>query len=75
MPPLAHPPGMNFLDDQEQRPVNVDAATYYGGQEYHSRARTYSAVCLTQYRLFCLMSHAVRLSLVTVARTEARPSL
>lgn len=43
MPPLAHPPGMNFLDEQEQRPVNVDAATYYGGEEYHSRARTYSA--------------------------------
>ncbi|KAI0067286.1 alpha,alpha-trehalase-neutral trehalase [Artomyces pyxidatus] len=43
-PPLAHPPGLNFLDDHEARPVHVDAAQYYGGPEYHSRARTYSAV-------------------------------
>lgn len=45
-PPLNHPPGMNFLDDplHEQRPVDADAAIYYGGTEYHSRSRTYSTV-------------------------------
>ncbi|KAI0052264.1 glycoside hydrolase family 37 protein [Auriscalpium vulgare] len=43
-PPLSHPPGLNFLEEQDARPVNVDAAQYYGGPEFHSRARTYSAV-------------------------------
>lgn len=41
-PALAHPTGVNFID--EQRPVNTDAATYYGGEEQYSRSRTYSAV-------------------------------
>ncbi|EED84289.1 predicted protein [Postia placenta Mad-698-R] len=40
-PALTHPTGVNFID--EQRPVNTDAATYYGGQEQFSRSRTYSA--------------------------------
>ncbi|KAH9015970.1 alpha,alpha-trehalase-neutral trehalase [Lactarius deliciosus] len=43
-PPLTHPPGMNFVGDplHEQRPIDADAAEYYGGTEYHSRSRTYS---------------------------------
>ncbi|PCH42090.1 glycoside hydrolase family 37 protein [Wolfiporia cocos MD-104 SS10] len=40
-PALTHPAGVNFID--EQRQVNADAATYYGGQEQFSRSRTYSA--------------------------------
>ena len=45
-PPLTHPPGMNFVGDplHEQRPIHADAEEYYGGTEYHSRSRTYSAV-------------------------------
>ena len=43
-PSLNHPPGLNFFDDYEQKPVHVDAEQYYGGPEYHSRARTYSHV-------------------------------
>ncbi|KAH9847702.1 trehalase-domain-containing protein [Lenzites betulinus] len=41
-PALAHPTGVNFIDDQ-QRPVHSDASTYYGGEERFSRGRTYSA--------------------------------
>ncbi|KAI0833631.1 trehalase-domain-containing protein [Trametes gibbosa] len=41
-PTLAHPTGVNFIDDQ-QRPVHSDASTYYGGEERFSRGRTYSA--------------------------------
>ncbi|EPT01656.1 hypothetical protein FOMPIDRAFT_96258 [Fomitopsis schrenkii] len=40
-PSLTHPMGVNFID--EQKPVNTDAATYYGGEEQFSRSRTYSA--------------------------------
>ncbi|CCL99293.1 uncharacterized protein FIBRA_01309 [Fibroporia radiculosa] len=40
-PALNHPTGVNFVD--EHRPVNADAATYYGGEEQFSRSRTYSA--------------------------------
>ncbi|KAJ8495676.1 hypothetical protein ONZ45_g12764 [Pleurotus djamor] len=39
---LNHPPGVTFIDDHDHRPINVDAATYYGGGEYSSRSRTYS---------------------------------
>ncbi|KAF9000656.1 alpha,alpha-trehalase-neutral trehalase [Cyathus striatus] len=28
-PALTHPPGIAFIDDNAQRPINVDAATYY----------------------------------------------
>lgn len=42
-PALAHPTGVNFIDDQ-QRHVHSDASTYYGGEERFSRGRTYSAV-------------------------------
>jgi hypothetical protein len=42
-PPLSHPPGMSFVDDT-QRAIYSDASQYYGGQEVHSRSRTYSAV-------------------------------
>ncbi|KAF8868084.1 hypothetical protein CPB84DRAFT_1451048, partial [Gymnopilus junonius] len=44
MPPasLYHPAAVTFLDDQAPRPVNVDAATYYGGNESFHRSRTYS---------------------------------
>ncbi|KAH9998930.1 glycoside hydrolase family 37 protein [Russula vinacea] len=44
VPPLNHPPGMNFVGDpqHEQRPIDADASVYYGGTEYHSRSRTYS---------------------------------
>ncbi|KAJ3510978.1 hypothetical protein NLJ89_g4366 [Agrocybe chaxingu] len=40
-PTLSHPPSVSFFDDHVHRPVNVDAATYYGS-ENHSRSRTYS---------------------------------
>ncbi|KAH9831602.1 trehalase-domain-containing protein [Rhodofomes roseus] len=40
-PTLTHPTGVNFID--EQRAVNTDATTYYGGEEQFSRSRTYSA--------------------------------
>ncbi|KAH9928369.1 trehalase-domain-containing protein [Fomitopsis serialis] len=40
-PALTHPTAVNFID--EQRAVNADAATYYGGEEQFSRSRTYSA--------------------------------
>lgn len=39
-PALNHPTGVTFV---EERPVNVDAATYYGGGESYTRSRTYSA--------------------------------
>ncbi|KAI0319518.1 alpha,alpha-trehalase-neutral trehalase [Amylostereum chailletii] len=42
-PPLTHPPGMHFVDEHEGRQVDAEASQYYGGPEYHSRARTYSA--------------------------------
>ena len=46
MPPasLYQPSGVTFLEDQAPRPVNVDAATYYGGREHYHRSRTYSQV-------------------------------
>ncbi|KAK0469618.1 alpha,alpha-trehalase-neutral trehalase [Desarmillaria tabescens] len=43
-PVLTHPAGVSFIDDQASRPVNVDAATYYGGGESFTRSRTYSHV-------------------------------
>ena len=42
-PTLAHPTGVNFVDEHH-RPVNSEASTYYGGEERFSRSRTYSAV-------------------------------
>ena len=42
-PALNHPTGVNFIDEQ-QKPVDAEAAEYYGGQEHFSRGRTYSAV-------------------------------
>ena len=39
---VTHP---DLHDDSESRPVTVDAAQYYGGQEFQGRSRTYSAVC------------------------------
>ncbi|KAH7913530.1 glycoside hydrolase family 37 protein [Hygrophoropsis aurantiaca] len=41
-PALNHPQSVAFIDDAEHRPVNVDAATYYGGGESYTRSRTYS---------------------------------
>ncbi|KAF5372759.1 hypothetical protein D9615_010103 [Tricholomella constricta] len=38
-PALNHPTGVSFV---EERPTNVDAATYYGGGESYTRSRTYS---------------------------------
>jgi hypothetical protein len=46
-PALTHPPGVSFVDDHGGKPVNVDAATYYGGEEAYSRSRTYSGVRTT----------------------------
>ncbi len=43
-PVLAHPSGVTFID--EQKPVDSEAAVYYGGKEQFSRGRTYSAVSL-----------------------------
>jgi hypothetical protein len=50
-PPLTHPPGVNFIDDDAHRHVHSEASQYYGGPEYHTRARTYSAVstCILYY--------------------------
>ncbi|KAI0034747.1 alpha,alpha-trehalase-neutral trehalase [Vararia minispora EC-137] len=42
-PSLSHPPGVNFIDDDAHRHVHSEAEHYYGGPEYHSRSRTYSA--------------------------------
>ena len=42
-PTLSHPPGVSFIDEKNG-PVNSDAASYYGGGEFFSRARTYSYV-------------------------------
>lgn len=55
-PPLTHPPGMNFVGDSlhELRPIDADASVYYGGPEYHSRARTYSAVRASRINGFVL---------------------
>lgn len=54
-PSLTHPMGVNFID--EQKPVNTDAATYYGGEEQFSRSRTYSAVRLCLHSLSTLVAH------------------
>ena len=43
-PVLNHPTGVTFVDDHDFKPVNVDAATYYGGGESYTRSRTYSHV-------------------------------
>lgn len=48
-PAFSHPPGVNFVDDHGGKPVNVDAATYYGGEESYSRSRTYSGVRVALY--------------------------
>ena len=55
-PALTHPTSVNFID--EQKPVNTDAATYYGGEEQFSRSRTYSAVRLGLFHLSMIMPHA-----------------
>lgn len=47
-PALAHPSGVTFID--EQKPVDTEAAVYYGGKEQFSRGRTYSAVSLFKDR-------------------------
>ncbi|EGN98809.1 glycoside hydrolase family 37 protein [Serpula lacrymans var. lacrymans S7.3] len=41
-PALNHPTNVAFVDEHDLRPVNVDAATYYGGGESFTRSRTYS---------------------------------
>ena len=65
-PALTHPTSVNFID--EQKPVNTDAATYYGGEEQFSRSRTYSAVRLSSHFPFdCSGSHLV------VLRTWLQP--
>lgn len=43
-PAINHPAGVTFVDDPTHRPVNVDAAAYYGGSESYTRSRTYSHV-------------------------------
>lgn len=44
-PTVAHAPGAAVADDiLAQRPVTVDAATYYNGGEAYARSRTYSHV-------------------------------
>lgn len=43
-PTFTHPAGVNFVDEHAQKPVNVDAAAYYGGGEAYARSRTYSQV-------------------------------
>ncbi|KXN91644.1 Neutral trehalase [Leucoagaricus sp. SymC.cos] len=48
-PTVNHPAGVTFIDDHNHRQVNVDAATYYGGDESHSRSRTYSHSYLHGY--------------------------
>jgi hypothetical protein len=59
-PAFAHPPGVNFVDDHGEKPVNVDAAIYYGGEEAYSRSRTYSGVCLTHLLLGSVAHHRRR---------------
>lgn len=46
-PTVTHPTSVTFLDDHIHRPVNVDAAAYYGANESYSRSRTYSHVSVS----------------------------
>lgn len=45
-PALNHPTGVTFVEEHSSRPINVDAATYYGGGESYTRSRTYSHVSI-----------------------------
>ena len=49
-PPLSHPPNVNFIDEANRHP-HSEAEHYYGGPEYHSRYRTYSAVSILTLNL------------------------
>ncbi|TFK74113.1 glycoside hydrolase family 37 protein [Pluteus cervinus] len=48
-PTVPHPAGVNFVDEQQAQRIHVDAATYYGGGETFTRARTYSHAQLHGY--------------------------
>jgi alpha,alpha-trehalase len=43
-PVLSHPSRASFVDEFGTKPINVDAAVYYGGGETYTRSRTYSHV-------------------------------
>ncbi|KAG5337287.1 hypothetical protein C0989_009933 [Termitomyces sp. Mn162] len=46
-PTLNHPSGVTFV---EERPTNVDAATYYAGGDSYTRSRTYSTSHIHGYK-------------------------
>jgi alpha,alpha-trehalase len=46
-----------FVDEHTQKPVDVDAATYYGGGEAYARLRTYSQVMHHLLPLVHVLTH------------------